>query len=222
MTTLIVEDDFSIRLLLQRMLAPFGECHVAVDGEEAVEAFRIALDAGKPYDLVCLDIMMPGMDGQAALKLMREMEDARGIVSVNGSKIVMITALGDYRSISTAHWHLCDAYLVKPVDRTTLLKTLADLRLIPAQATQPARAAAASPTAPAAASPKAPAAAPVPVASPAPVPVPEAPAKIAKAKAPAKALTPSVRKPVAALKKLNRPASPRRTPARPTAKPTRH
>jgi len=146
MVTLIVEDDFTIRLLLQRMLAPFGECHVAVDGEEAVEAFRIALDAKKPYDLVCLDIMMPEMDGQTALKTMRDMEEARGIVSVNGSKIVMVTALGDYRSISTSHWHLCDAYLVKPVDKTTLLKTLADLHLIPAQ---PVRAAAARPSAPA-------------------------------------------------------------------------
>jgi two-component system, chemotaxis family, chemotaxis protein CheY len=149
MVTLVVEDDFTIRLLLQRMLAPFGECHMAVDGEEAVEAFRIALEAGKPYDLVCLDIMMPGMDGQAALKAMRDLEEARGIVSVNGSKIVMVTALGDYRSISTAHWNLCDAYLVKPIDRTTLLTTLADLHLIPA----PAPKTAAAPAPKAAASP---------------------------------------------------------------------
>ena len=144
MVTLIVEDDFTIRLLLQRMLAPFGECHVAADGEEAVEAFQIALAAGRPYDLVCLDVMMPRMDGQAALKIMREMEEARGIVSVHGSKIVMVSALGDYRSISTAHWNLCDAYLVKPVDQATLLRTLADLRLIPVQ---PERAADARPKA---------------------------------------------------------------------------
>ena len=58
--------------------------------------------ANRPYDLVCLDIMMPGMDGQAALRVMRDMEESKGIVSVNGSKIVMVTALGDYRSISNA------------------------------------------------------------------------------------------------------------------------
>ena len=133
MTALIVEDDFIIRLLLQRMLAPFGECHVAVDGREAVEAFRLALESGQSYDFVSLDIMMPGMNGQEALRLMREMEEAKGIVSVNGSKIVMVTALSDYRSISEAHWHLCDGYLVKPIDRSVLVKTLEDLKLIPAQ-----------------------------------------------------------------------------------------
>jgi two-component system, chemotaxis family, chemotaxis protein CheY len=209
MTTLIVEDDFTVRFLLQRMLAPFGECHVAVDGEEAVEAFQIALDAGKPYDLVSLDIMMPGMDGQAALKLMREMEEARGIVSVNGSKIVMVSALGDYRSISTAHWNLCDAYLVKPIDRATLLKTLADLQLIPAQ---PARAAA-----PGLQGPPAPAAhPPAPVAHGQAAPPPAADTADIPDAVPDAAHQPPGRLRQAATKKVKAPAAPRRTSARPT------
>ena len=50
MKTLIVEDDFTSRRLLQRFLAPFSDCDVAVNGKEAVEAFRLALEAGQPYD----------------------------------------------------------------------------------------------------------------------------------------------------------------------------
>ena len=42
MRTLIVEDDFTSRLLLQTVLSRYGECHVAINGKEAVEAFRMS------------------------------------------------------------------------------------------------------------------------------------------------------------------------------------
>jgi two-component system chemotaxis response regulator CheY len=42
MRTLIVEDDFTSRLLLQSFLSEYGECHIAVNGREAVAAFRTA------------------------------------------------------------------------------------------------------------------------------------------------------------------------------------
>ena len=47
MKTLIVEDDFTSRLLLQASLSAYGECHIAVNGKEAVEAFRTARE-GEP------------------------------------------------------------------------------------------------------------------------------------------------------------------------------
>jgi two-component system, chemotaxis family, chemotaxis protein CheY len=63
MRCLIVEDDFVGRKLMQKYLSDYGECDVAVDGEEAVEAFRQAVENETPYDLICLDIMMPNMNG---------------------------------------------------------------------------------------------------------------------------------------------------------------
>ncbi|MCA1987263.1 MAG: response regulator, partial [Desulfovibrio sp.] len=66
MRVLIVEDDFTSRKLMQTILSPYGDCDVAVNGREAVEAFQNALNSAKPYDLVCMDIMMPEMDGQEA------------------------------------------------------------------------------------------------------------------------------------------------------------
>jgi two-component system chemotaxis response regulator CheY len=130
MKTLIVEDDFTSRLLLQELLKSYGPSHIAVNGREAVAAARTALDAGEPYDLICLDIMMPEMNGQEALRRIREQEEARGILSSNGAKIVMTTALADVTSVSTAYRGLCDAYLTKPVEKAKLIDELRKLKLI--------------------------------------------------------------------------------------------
>ena len=79
MRVLVVEDDFISRRLLCRYLEPHGECDVAVNGNEALSAFKQALSSGQYYDLICLDIMMPGMDGQETLKRMRILEREAGI-----------------------------------------------------------------------------------------------------------------------------------------------
>jgi len=130
MRTLIVEDDFTSRLLLQEHLKSYGPSHVAVNGQEAVEAVRLALEANEPYDLICLDIMMPKLDGHGALKQIRALEEDKGIWSSNGAKAVMTTALSDMKNVNTAFGSLCDAYLVKPIDKAKLLEALSQLTLI--------------------------------------------------------------------------------------------
>lgn len=127
MKTLIVEDDFTSRLLLQRYLAPYGECHIAVNGLEAIAAFDLASDRQERYDLICLDISMPEMDGQAVLKAIRKKEEEDGVVG--GVKIVMTTALGDKDNVMAAFREQCDAYLVKPVEKPKLLDQLKEIGL---------------------------------------------------------------------------------------------
>jgi len=129
MKTLIVEDDFTSRLLLQELLKNHGPCHTAVNGREAVEASCAALDAGEPYDLICLDIMMPEMDGQEALKQIRAEEKARGTTYIGGARIVMTTALGGIKNVSEAYGNLCDGYLSKPIEKVKLLDVLRKLEL---------------------------------------------------------------------------------------------
>ncbi len=130
MKTLIVEDDFTCRFLLQKLLGGYGTTHIAINGKEAVAAVHIALECGEPYDLICLDIMMPQMDGHAALQKIRQLEEDKGILSSEGVKIIMTTALGDLKNISNAFHGLCDAYLTKPIIKCDLLKSLQTLKLI--------------------------------------------------------------------------------------------
>jgi len=130
MRTLIVEDDFTSRLLLQSFVSHYGECHIAVNGREAVEAFRAAQKSGQTYDLICLDIMMPEMDGHEAIKQIRALEEASGTLSSNGAKIIMTTALDDVHNVVRSFKSLCDAYLFKPIDTAKLLGHIRGMQLI--------------------------------------------------------------------------------------------
>lgn len=131
MRALIAEDDFIARKYLKEILSPYGDCDIVVDGQEAVQAFRLAWDEKKPYDLICLDIMMPNMDGHQALREIREMEKNIGIKGSSEVKVIMITALGDPKNVFEAYYKGgATSYIVKPVDRAKLLEEIRSFNLI--------------------------------------------------------------------------------------------
>jgi two-component system chemotaxis response regulator CheY len=128
--TLLAEDDFACRLLLQTFLSRYGECHIAVNGREAVEAFRISIEQEQPYDMICMDIMMPEMDGREAVQRIRAIEEASGILSTSGVKIVMTTTVEDVKEVILCFQELCDAYLMKPIDLAELVEQMKRYQLI--------------------------------------------------------------------------------------------
>jgi len=130
MKTLIVEDDFTSRLLLQELLKKYSTTHIAVNGKEAFEAFRIALETGEPYDLICLDIMMPEMDGLEALGQFRKLEEGTGMKPSEWAKILMTTALSDVRNVMNSYRNLCNGYLTKPIAKAKFVEELRKLELI--------------------------------------------------------------------------------------------
>ncbi|MCD6393253.1 MAG: response regulator [Planctomycetes bacterium] len=130
MKCLIVEDSFVARKLLKTYLSSWADCDIAVDGNEAVVAFRQALDEKEPYDLICLDIMMPNMDGRHALKLIRQIESEHAISGLDCVKVIMTTALDDPKNVIGSFREGCEAYIVKPVKKDKLLQEIQNLGLL--------------------------------------------------------------------------------------------
>ena len=116
MRILIAEDDFASRKFMQKYLNTYGDCDITIDGEEAVEAFKMALEDNEPYDLMCLDIMMPAMDGYQVLKTVREIEKNHNRIGDKAVKIIMTTALNAERNIKAAFDMGCTVYCAKPND----------------------------------------------------------------------------------------------------------
>jgi two-component system chemotaxis response regulator CheY len=127
MKTLIVEDDFVSRALVQGYLLKYGTCHIAANGKEGVEAVERALAAGEPYELITLDIMMPELDGHDTLRQIRAAEKTHGY---DGAKIVMTTAVSDHKQVLAAFAGAADAYMIKPITKEALLGKLHELDLI--------------------------------------------------------------------------------------------
>lgn len=124
MNILIAEDDFVSRMVIQKLASKYGDCHVAVNGREALSAIKASIKTGELYDCLLLDIMMPEMDGHEVLMKVRELEEKAGIVGLAGMKVIIITAMGDYDSIMRGFRGQCDAYIVKPVTAEKLAEAL--------------------------------------------------------------------------------------------------
>ena len=116
MRILIAEDDMVSRQFLQKYLSRYGECDIVVDGLEALDAYMIALKDEQPYELICLDIMMPKVDGVKVLKNIRDMENQRKIPAEKRVKIIMTTALAETQFVQQAFEYGCNAYAAKPID----------------------------------------------------------------------------------------------------------
>ena len=127
---LIVEDDLPSYKVLEEYLSEYGDCTIVANGAEGVEAFKNALDAGSPYDLICLDIMMPEMDGHEALRTVRQIEQQHGIFDPGGVSVIMTTAKDRSRDMIEAFDEGCASYLVKPVDQEKLSAEMQKLDLI--------------------------------------------------------------------------------------------
>lgn len=130
MKILLAEDDFVTRKFMTSFLSKYGECDVTVDGMEAVDAFMMALEEGEPYDLVCLDIMMPVMDGYQALLGIRSLEKERSIPAEKAVKVIMTTALNDEKNVKKAFELGCTIYSGKPIDKDRFEQALVKLGLV--------------------------------------------------------------------------------------------
>jgi two-component system, chemotaxis family, chemotaxis protein CheY len=111
-------------------LSEYGECRIAVNAREAIEAFRYARDSGKNYDLICMAIRRPEMDGREALEPIRSSIEGIHCGSSSRVRVFMTTAVRDMKTVVASFKAICDAYLIKPIDGRNLEEHLKSFRLI--------------------------------------------------------------------------------------------
>lgn len=132
---LVVDDGVDNQRLIRRVLQRAGaDVVVANDGEEAVRLASPRGDEPRSFDLILMDVHMPGIDGLAATRLLREAGFSRPILALTAD------------ALSETRIHCgeagCDAVLTKPIERRSLLAAihaaLQPPREAPAPATPPA------------------------------------------------------------------------------------
>lgn len=130
MNILIVEDDDVSRKFMVKFLSKYGKCKTAEDGEQAVEMYKKATEKKQPYDLICLDIVMPKLDGYETLEQIRKYEEEQGISRNQGVKVIMTSGMDASTNVTKAFELGCVAYTSKPIDLVQFDSLLQELRLI--------------------------------------------------------------------------------------------
>lgn len=124
MKTLIVDDEPVIRALLQKIVRELGEYEAVDNGRAAINAFKKAWQDWSPFNLITLDISMPGMGGTDVLSEIRGMEKEKEVSKENRAKILMLTSTSNKDTIVSCIKAGCDDYIVKPFDGKTIIEKI--------------------------------------------------------------------------------------------------
>lgn len=124
---LVAEDEMTSRLIVKKILSAYGDVSVCEDGQEAIRAFEAAHTEGRPFDLICMDFMMPGMDGREALAHIRMFEKEKNIHHQSRVKVILLTGMSTIESEYEDIKVLCDAIVQKPVRKDSLIAAVDSL-----------------------------------------------------------------------------------------------
>ena len=132
MRILIVDDDYVSRSQLKGLLTKYGDCDTAPNGSIAMELFEIAHNESMPYDLISMDIDMPGLGGHGVAMRIREFEAGQGIKRTIGkeAKILMVSGIKDSGAIMDSFREGCEGFLSKPVTPTKLAEAFKRFELV--------------------------------------------------------------------------------------------
>ena len=119
MPVLIVDDNFTNRILLQDMITSWGLVPtIATDGNEAFDLFNKAFDSGTPYRLILLDLQMPELDGFDVAKLIKDAPSGKEV------RIIMLSSIGQRGDSDRCKEVGISGYLHKPIKQSDLFDAI--------------------------------------------------------------------------------------------------
>ncbi len=125
MRILVVDDDYVSRSKLAALLASYGQCDSSPNGEIALKLFEEAHKESAPYELVTMDIEMPGMNGEEVVTQMRKIEEDLHVQ--DSAKILMVTVKRTLKDVSASYYRGCSGYLIKPTTPDGLKAALGEV-----------------------------------------------------------------------------------------------
>jgi putative nucleotidyltransferase with HDIG domain len=114
MKTLIIDDELVSRTKLELIMEYFGDCETLENGDDALAVFHEAHRDADPFDLIMLDINLPGMDGIQLLSAIRNAEKELKVEKSRQAKILMTSSYRDKARIVASVQSGCDDYIGKP------------------------------------------------------------------------------------------------------------
>ena len=130
MKILIVDDIAVNTRIMVHLLSEYAECHIANSGYQALCKVAESLEQSGPFDLICMDIMMPGMNGIQSIEKIRELETKQKYKNLKPTKILMVTTIKEDASVIKSIKAGCDGYILKPVDKYALVDQLHKLGIL--------------------------------------------------------------------------------------------
>lgn len=121
---LVVDDDRILAQLTLKTLQDYGEVETASDGAEGLKAYQAAFDAGRPFDVVILDIEMPEVDGHGVLRAIRDYEESHGVHGLDRCIVYMNTSNDDLTKVKASFKLQADRYFIKPLSTEQMKKKL--------------------------------------------------------------------------------------------------
>lgn len=123
MKFLIIDDDSESCRLLEKRLEGYSADIYVSDGRSACNMFLNAHRKGAPFDVVFLDIVMPGVDGHEILARIRDWEK-ENLEPEQATKIVMVSAMKDTKNIFSSVKEGCDHYMTKPIRKQGVIDVM--------------------------------------------------------------------------------------------------
>ncbi|MCP4624255.1 MAG: HDOD domain-containing protein [bacterium] len=124
MRILIIDDEMVSRTKLELIMEYFGDCETLDHGNDALAVFHEAHQDKNPFDLIMLDINLPGMDGIQLLSAIRTAEKELKIDKTRQAKILMTSSYRNKERIVASIQSGCDDYIGKPFNQDLIRSKL--------------------------------------------------------------------------------------------------